>query len=113
MTVEERITAVEELTRQQGARLERHSTRLEKLERTSESVEEIKTKVSSMETRMKKMEAHQSLTDKKLLAKSNATIALLCAVVALIFYIALKSPTTAKEVAEIVAKPLVQGAISV
>ena len=109
MTVEERMQSIETTVRDQGNRLERHSQRLEKLERNNEAIQDIQLKVSNMEGEMKKMKAHQTITDNKLLKKSNWTIALLCTIVGLIIYIAFKSPETAKDVVGIASKAVVQG----
>lgn len=104
MTVEERLTTLENTSRQQNDRLERHSVRLQKLEKTNQTVEEIKIDVSNMREEIKKMKAHQNQTDKKLLAKSNWTLALLFMIFGLILYIATKSPDTAKDIVDIAGK---------
>lgn len=109
MTTEERVQSIEEKVKKHDERLERHSERLAKLERNSEDLAEVKMKVTNMEADVKKMKAHQTITDKKLMRKSNWTIGLLCCIVGLIIYIAFKSPTTAKDIVEITGKTVVQG----
>lgn len=109
MTVEERIQAVEGTIKNQGDRLERHSKRLEKLERSNEDIQVIKTKVAGMDARMKKMEVRQTIMESKLMKKSNLTLVLLCTVVALLVYIAIKSPETAKDVVAITSTAVKTG----
>lgn len=108
-TLDERVEVLEKDVNAMKSTLDRHSNKLTELFGLKETISEVKTDMKKLNATVSDLKRHQDKTDKQLLRYSKITVVLLGIILGLFLWIGAKSPSTAKDLAEIVVKTGVQG----